>query len=188
MCVPPIDNGSASASVISLTVRSLIVKSALAEPTFISNASDVSFHRIEALSEVPRLTSTPPFSLGAPVSFEFRTIVLSSMFTVSDRVVVTEPETVKSPFTTALPVTLNEARVEAPASSVFVPKSRLTPNVASVSSNVNTVADVPVSSIPVEAKFETVPPSIASPEIWSLATVRVPEDTSNVLPAPTVIS
>ncbi len=45
------------------------------------------------------------------------------MFTVSDRVVVTEPETVKSPETTALPETFNEARVVAPASRVFVPAS-----------------------------------------------------------------
>ena len=33
-----------------------------------------------------------------------------------------------------------------------------------------------------------VPPSTLSPEIWSSAKVRVPDETSRVLPAPTVIS
>jgi hypothetical protein len=33
-----------------------------------------------------------------------------------------------------------------------------------------------------------VPPSTLSPEIWSSAKVRVPAETSNVLPAPTVMS
>ena len=130
----------------------MIVKSAAAVPTFISKASEVSFHRTVALSDVPRLISIPPFCVGAPVSFEFRTIVLSSMFTVSDKVVVTEPETVKSPATTALPETFNEARVVAPASRVFVPASMFTPNVASVSSSVSLVA-VAESVIPVDAKL-----------------------------------
>ena len=33
-----------------------------------------------------------------------------------------------------------------------------------------------------------VPPSTLSPEIWSSAKVKVPDETSRVLPAPTVIS
>ena len=101
--------GSALASVISLTVKSLIVKSAAAVPTFISKAWEVS-SRTVALSEVPDLLR---HLVGAPVSFELRTIVLSSMLTVSDSVVVTLPETVKSPCTTASPVTVNDDSVPA---------------------------------------------------------------------------
>ena len=113
--------------------------------------------------------------------------MLSSMFTVSDRVVVTEPETVRLPVTEAFPVTDREASVEAPASRSLAPKSPATPNVAVVSESVNLVA-VALSSIPVEANVEIVPPSTELPEIWFAANVRVPEDTSSVRPAPTVIS
>ena len=113
--------------------------------------------------------------------------MLSSIATVSDSVVVTAPETVKSPLITALPVTSSEARVEAPAASVFAPKSPATANVAAVSVSVIFVA-VALSSIPVEAKSEIVPPSILSPEIWSSASVSVPDATSSVRPAPTVMS
>ena len=91
-------------------------------------------------------------------------MLLSSIFTISDKVVVTEPETVKSPVIVALPVTDNEARVEAPAVSALAPKSPATPNVAVVSDKVNLLL-VALSSIPVEAKAEIVPPSILSPEI-----------------------
>ena len=113
--------------------------------------------------------------------------MLSSMFTVSDRVVVTEPDTVRLPVTEALPVTDNDAKVEAPASSVLAPKSPFTPNVAVVSDNVNFV-EVALSSIPVDAKSEIVPPWTLSPETWLAANVRVPEEMSNVRPEPTVIS
>ena len=113
--------------------------------------------------------------------------MLSSIATVSDSVVVTAPETVRLPLITASPDTSSEANDAAPASRVFAPKSPATANVAAVSVSVIFVA-VALSSIPVDAKFEIEPPSILSPEIWSFASVSVPDATSSERPAPTVMS
>ena len=148
----------------SFTVKSLTVRSALEAPTLSSNAFEVSFQKTTALSSAPRSIVTPASAVAEPVAFELRTMLLSSMFTVSDRVVVTEPDTVRLPSTVALPVTLSEPSVAAPAVRSLAPKSPATPNVAVVSESVNFVA-VALSSIPVEAKVEIVPPSILSPEI-----------------------
>ena len=56
-------------------------------------------------------------------------MMLSSIATVSDRVVVTAPETVGLPLTTASPDTVGSANVAEPASGSFVPKSPATANV-----------------------------------------------------------
>ena len=193
VCVPPISNGRALVNVNSLTVKSLTVKSAAAVPTLSSQLSVVSFQMNDALSEVPLLTSRPPLVDGAPVTDEFTTIMLSSMLTVSESVVVTAPETVKSPWIVVLPpidaspVTDKSAKVPVPPEIAFVPASISLPNVDVASEIVNLVA-VALSSIPVDANVEIVPPSILSPDIWSSARVNVPADTSKVLPEPTVIS
>ena len=152
-----------------------------------SSAVSSQYHLAFPPTSVPRLTSIPASCVAAPVWFEFRSIRLSSISTVSDSVVVTAPETVRFPDTTASPVTFSDANVVAPAAKVLAPKSPATPNVAVVSVSV-TLVDVALSSIPVDAKFEIVPPCTLSPEIWLSASVSVPADTSSVLPAPTVIS
>jgi len=100
--------------------------------------------------------------------------MLSSMFTVSDRVVVTEPDTVRLPVTEAFPVTLSEPSVAAPAYRSLAPKSPATTNVAVESESVNFV-EVALSSIPVEANVEIVPPSTELPEIWFAANLEYPK-------------
>ena len=56
-------------------------------------------------------------------------MMLSSIATVSDSVVVTSPETVRLPLITVSPDTFSEANDAAPASRSFAPKSPATPNV-----------------------------------------------------------
>ena len=113
--------------------------------------------------------------------------MLSSISTVSASVVVTAPETVKLPVTTASPLTFNEENVPAPPLIAFAPAFTATPNVAVVSVSVSFVA-VALSSIPVDAKSDIEPPCTLSPEIWLFASVSVPADTSSVVPAPTGVS
>ena len=128
-----------------------IFKSASAVPTFSSNTSSVSFHNNEALSAVPLSISKPavPAVTPAAVSPLFRTIVLSEISVLVVLIDVKVPLTVKSP------VTVTSA-----------------PNVTPESATV-TCVDVALSSIPVDAKSEIVPPSIESPEIASLSNVSV---------------
>ena len=90
-----------------------------------------------------------PAVTPAPVSPLFSTIELSA---ISVFVVLTD---VSVPETVRLPVTATSA-----------------PNDTDVSDTVICV-EVALSSIPVEAKFEIVPPSTLSPEIASLSNVSV---------------
>ena len=103
------------------------------------------------MSAVPLSISIPavPAVTPAAVSPLFRTIELSA---ISVLVVFTE---VNVPLTVKLPVTIAFPAI-----------------VMSESVIVNCV-DVALSSIPVDAKSEIVPPSIESPEIASLSNVSV---------------
>ena len=135
-------------------------RSASAVPTLISHVSSVSFHCSVASSAVPRSISRPavPAVTPAAVSPLFRTIELSA---ISVFVVFTD---VSVPDTVRLPVTATSAPNDTSASEIV------------------TCVDEALSSIPVEAKFEIVPPSTASPEIWSLSNARVTPERSISVP------
>ena len=70
-----------------------------AEPsnTSADQRSFVSSHTNLALPDVPLSTSIPPSCDGAPVSSEFRTMILSPMLTSFELTDVVVPLTVKSP-------------------------------------------------------------------------------------------
>ena len=93
--------------------------------------------------EVPEVTPAPDSPL-------LRTIVLSVIVVLVEAIEVKVPLTVKSPVTVTAPA--NDADSSAP--------------------KVRTVWSA-LSSIPVEVKFEYVPPSSESPLIWSAASVKV---------------
>ena len=66
--------------------------------------STVSFHSNSFEPAVPRLTERPAFSVGlVPVKLLFRTMTLSARLICSVLIVVTDPDTVRSPVTERLP-------------------------------------------------------------------------------------
>ena len=77
--------------------------------------------------------------------------------------------------TLVLAVTVVNAPDEADVAPIAVP-STLPPFISTVVIVAEVIVVEPI-----------VPPLILSPDIWSLAKVRVPLDTSNVFPVPTVI-
>ena len=125
-------------------------RSAIAVPTLNSHLSLVSFHCRVAESSVPLSISIPavPAVTPAAVSPLFRTIELSAISVFVVDIDVNVPLTVKSPVIIALPAIVT-------AVSVTV-----------------TCVEVALSSIPVDAKSEIVPPCTESPEIESLSNVK----------------
>ena len=145
-----------SSAMLSTEIESIacepIFRSASAVPTLNSQTSSVSFHCRVALSAVPLSISIPavPAVTPAAVSPLFRTIELSVISVLVVLIDVRVPLTVKSPVTVTSP-----------------------PNEASPLASSVSAVDVALSSIPVDAKSEIVPPSILSPEIASLSNVSV---------------
>ena len=69
-------------------------------PSFVNSQFPLpSFHRIATVEELPLLTSTPAFCVGATLFAKslFRVIILSAIFNSLEFTVVVVPDTVKSP-------------------------------------------------------------------------------------------
>ena len=83
-------------------------------PSFVNcHLSVLSFHLIATLSEEPRLTSNPAFSLGVPVTSLLRTKILSAIDTLVVSIDEAVPCTVKLPTIVVLPPTVRLPEISA---------------------------------------------------------------------------